>query len=364
MLCTIYTPALLPKLMLKRQPYYLYAALLLTLAACSKNDSAPPTPEPPAIVIAAPPDFGFKVVGYFPSYRDVNAVPDIKFRMTNVVNYAFFTVNSSGGLTINNPSTFAAVITKAKANNAKVMIAINGASADFKTMAATATGRNNFIKLLMGYVRSYQVHGVDMDWEFPTTTDGSDITFTALMKELSDSCHRDAKYYLTAAITAGKYAGGNRDAIKAELFNYVDWFNVMVYDDFNTTVPYKQHSDMALVTTCMNYWLTTRSMPKSKFVLGLPAYGRPSGITQSGTVWTYSSIINAGGSPLSDSAVVSNSAWPSPYTVYYNGQPTIKKKAMLAKQQGAGIMLWEKGQDSHDATSLLKAACDTIGRTY
>lgn len=349
--------------MLHRQLLFVYAALLL-LAACSKKDSAPPTPEPPPVVIIAPPDLGFKVVGYFPSYRDPNAVPDVKFRMTNVVNYAFFTLNAAGALVINNPATFTAVVTKAKANNAKVMISINGASADFRTMATTPTGRNNFIRQVMNSVRLYQVHGVDVDWEFPNTGDGSDITFTALMKELSDSCHRDGKFYLTAAITAGKYAGGNRDAIKAELFNYVDWFNVMVYDDFSTSVAYKHHSDMALVQTCMNYWLTTRSMPKAKFVLGLPAYGRPSGITQSNNTLSYSSIISQGGSPLSDSAMVTTPGWPTPFMIYYNGMPTIKKKAILAKQQANGIMLWEKGQDVHDSNSLLKAACDTIGRAY
>lgn len=349
--------------MLHRQLLFLYAALLL-LAACSKKDSAPPTPTPPPIVITAPPDFGFKVVGYFPSYRDPNAVPDVKFRMTNVVNYAFFTLNASGALVINSPSTFTTVVAKAKTNNAKVMISINGASADFRTMAATPTGRNNFIRQVMNSVRLYQVHGVDVDWEFPNTGDGSDITFTALMKELSDSCHRDGKYYLTAAITAGKYAGGNRDAIKAELFNYVDWFNVMVYDDFSTSVAYKHHSDMALVQTCMNYWLTTRNMPKAKFVLGLPAYGRPSGITQSNNTLSYSSIIGQGGSPLSDSAIVTTPGWPTPFMIYYNGMPTIKRKAILAKQQANGIMLWEKGQDVHDGNSLLKAACDTIGRAY
>ncbi|AXY76903.1 hypothetical protein D3H65_24230 [Paraflavitalea soli] len=347
-----------------RKLLYLYAALLLTATACSKSDSNPITPDPPPVVITAPPDLGFKVVGYFPSYRDPNAVPDVKFRMTNVVNYAFFTLNASGALVINSPATFTTVVAKSKANNAKVMISINGASADFRTMAGTATGRNNFIKQIMSQVRLYQVHGVDVDWEFPSTADGSDITYTALMKELSDSCHRDGKYYLTAAITAGKYAGSYRDAIKAELFNYVDWFNVMVYDDFSTSAPYKHHSDMALVQTCMNYWLTTRSMPKSKFVLGLPAYGRPSGITQSNTTLSYSSILAQGGNPLSDSAMVTATGWPTPYMIYYNGTFTIKKKAMLAKQQANGIMLWEKGQDAHDANSLLKAACDTIGRAY
>jgi chitinase len=345
--------------MLLRRPNRLLLIALLFAVACSKKD-APPAPP----VIAPPPDLGFKVVGYMPYYRDPAAIPDVKFRMTNVVNYAFATINGSGMPVVNNTARLAQTVTKAKANNAKIFISINGIAADFKTMAASATGRNSFIAAVMGIVRQYQLDGVDMDWEFPTTSDGSDQTFTQLMKELSDSCHTNSKYYLTAAITAGKYAGGIRDAIKAELFGYVDWLNVMVYDDFNTTVPYRHHSDYTLAQTCLNYWLNTRSMPKSKTVLGLPAYGRPSGISQSQNVLTYAQILQQGGSASSDSAIVISAAHPDPYTVYYNGQPTIKKKAALAKQIAGGVMLWEKGQDTNDQTSLLKAVCDTIGRTY
>src|SRR5205085_950189 len=114
------------------------------------------------------------------------------------------------------------------------------------------------------------------------------------------------------------YAGAIRDAIKNELFNYLDWFNVMVYDDFSTTVPYRQHSDFALAQLCSDYWIGSRGMPKSKFVLGIPAYGRPSGITQTNTVLTYATILGQGGSVQSDSAVVTSAGYPSPYTIYYN----------------------------------------------
>jgi chitinase len=318
-------------------------------------------------VIAPPPDFGFKVVGYFPYYRSVASVPDQKFRMNNVLNYAFFSVTSTGILKVQSPTTLTAVLAKAKANGAKVFMSINDDTGDgktnFKTMAATASGRNLFIRDVMDKVRLYGFDGVDVDWEFPTTSDGTDLTFTALMKELSDSCHRDAKYYLTAAITAGIYAGGIRDAIRAEVFTYVDWMNVMAYDDFSTTVPFRQHSTYQMAVNSSNYWLNTRGLPKAKFVLGLPGYGRPSGITQSGTVLSYAAILGQGGSPASDSAVVSVTGF-SNYTIYYNGQNTIKRKSAYAKQVGNGVMLWEHGQDSHDATSLLKAACDTVGKAY
>ncbi|NOT51792.1 MAG: hypothetical protein HOP10_11015 [Chitinophagaceae bacterium] len=322
-----------------------------------------------ATIIQVPPAFGYYVVGYFPSYRSLADVPDVKFRMTNVVVYAFYGVNTSG--TLSAPSSPAASLTavrdKARTNGAKVFLGINDGSGDgktnFKNMAATAAGRNNFIKDVMNTVRANNLDGIDMDWEFPTTTDGTDATFTLLMKELSDSLHRDGRYYLSAAITAGKYAGGIRDAIRNEIFPYVDIFNIMAYDDFNTTVPYRHHSDYTLATVCLNYWLNTRSMPAAKAVLGLPAYGRPSGITQTGTVLTYKTILSQGGNPQLDSAIVTAGGFTN-YTIYYNGQYTVKRKAKLAKDIANGVMMWEKWQDAIDNNSLLKAACDTVGRSY
>lgn len=323
------------------------------------------------ITIQPPPAYGYYVVGYFPSYRNIVDVPDVKFRMTNTVVYAFFGVNASGTLSApTSPSTsITTLATKARANNAKIFMGINDGSGDgktnFKNMAATAAGRNNFIKDVMSKVRQYSLDGVDMDWEFPTTSDGTDATFTLMMKELSDSLHRDGRYYLTSAITAGKYAGGIRDAIRNELFAYVDFFNVMAYDDFTTDPAqlYRQHSDYNLAQTCLNYWLTTRGMPAAKAVLGLPAYGRPSGITQTGTVLTYKAILAQGANPQYDSAVVTAGGFTS-YTIYYNGQYTVKRKAILAKQIANGVMMWEKWQDAVDGNSLLKAACDTVGRGY
>src|SRR5215212_659581 len=115
--------------------------ILLFVVACKKSEPITPVPQPP-LVIQPPPAFGFYVVGYFPSYRTLSEVPDVKFRMCNVVNYAFFGVNSSGTLTVNNPALVPQVVTKSKANNAKVFVAINDDSGDgktnFKNMAATA----------------------------------------------------------------------------------------------------------------------------------------------------------------------------------------------------------------------------------
>jgi len=341
----------------------LLLCFVLVLSACKKEKAPPVSPPPP--VIQAPPPFGFYVVGYFPSYQNLADIPDQKFRMCNVVNYAFFAVNSNGTLNVPNTSQVQQFIARARANNSKPFVSINEAAAgNFKNMAATAGGRTAFVKDVMAKVRQFGFDGVDVDWEFPRTDDGTHLTFTALMKELSDSLHLGAKYYLTAALTAGKYGGAIRDAIQNEVFGYADWFNIMAYDDFSTTAPYRHHSDYNLAVTCLNYWLNTRGMPAKKCVLGLPGYGRASGITQSGTTMAYRNILARGGSHLSDSAVVTTTAFPNGYTIYYNGQPTVKNKTMLAVQRANGVMLWEKWHDAHDSRSLLKAVCDTIGRPY
>jgi chitinase len=359
----------IPSAMKIFKPLLAASFISLFVAGCSKKDgpvNPNPNPNPTPVVIQAPAGFGFYVVGYFPSYRNLTDVPDVKFRMCNVVNYAFFSVNSNNEISA--PSTPvaapAAVIAKAHANNAKVLLSINdGSPGNFKNMAVTTAGRNHFVVDVMSKVKLYGFDGVDIDWEFPATDDGSDLTYTALIKELSDSLHRDAKYYLSTSITSGKYAGKYRDAIRTEVFAYADWFNIMAYDDFSTSVPYKQHSDYTLATTALNYWLNTRGMPAAKCVLGFPAYGRPSGITQTGTVLTYRDILLRGGSSQSDSAIVTNGGFTN-YTIYYNGQPTVKKKAILAKQTANGVMMWEKWEDAMDGNSLLKAACDTVGRIY
>ena len=339
--------------------------------ACKKTEIKAPqgggtTPVTPAApVIKAPPALGSIVAGYFPSYRDPNAIPDQKFKMCNVVNYAFGTVAANGNIVIQSPNVFGIVASKAKSNGAKVLLSIFGSTTDWQQMAATPAGRNAFVKQAMMLVRTNALHGIDIDWEYPSTADGTSVTFTKLLQELGDSLHLDGKYYLSAAITSGKYAGQYRDAITKELLQgeQVDFFNIMAYDDFSTSVAYKHHSDYALALTCLNYWLNTRQMPASKCVLGLPAYGRPSGITQSGTTISFRGILNQGGSPNSDSAIVTSGGFTN-YTIYYNGQYTIKRKAKLAKDIANGVMMWEKWQDAPDGNSLLKAACDTVGRTY
>lgn len=249
------------------------------------------------------------------------------------------------------------------------MLSISGASADFRAFCSTPQGRLNFIKDLMAKVRQYSLDGIDVDWEYPSAADGSHDNYALMMKQLSDSLHVDGKYYLTAAITPGIYAGNIRDGIKTEVFAYVDLWNIMAYDDFSTdpNYPYKQHSSLQTATASLNYWLNTRQMPKEKCVLGLPAYGRNSGASQIATA--YKTILTSGTqlgpAPLfqSDSAKITKTDG-STFTTYYNGMLTIKAKTILANDRANGVFFWEMGQDANNEYSLIKVAADALGKVY
>ena len=183
-----------------------------------------------------------------------------------------------------------------------------------------------------------------------------------LMKELAKKCREGRRqYYLTAAITPGKYVGNATAGIPDELFDYVDWFNVMVYDDYSETREGMHHSTYDLMLESVDYWVGQRGLPLSKFVVGLPAYGVPSGIRRSGNTRDYNGIIRAGGSCMGDVAMITSTQHPSPYPVYYNGIRTIRAKTAYALGNGlGGVMFWEIAGDRHDDLSLVAAAYDQV----
>jgi GH18 family chitinase len=214
----------------------------------------------------------------------------------------------------------------------------------------------------MGLVRLYGVDGVDLDWEFPLIKDKTDEPFTLFLKQLGDSCHANGRYYLSCAIAPGINKVKRARAIRTELLtgSWVDWFNVMIYDAYSVTRPYVQHSKVAF--NSFTYWRRVRKMNKEKCVLGMPIYGRPSGIAQKGRVLSFKTILKEGGNAYSDSAIIKTKKPISikdtsmQYTIYYDGIKTIRKKAIGAKRYGGGIMFWELGMDTDDKYSLLTAA--------
>jgi chitinase len=198
-------------------------------------------------------------------------------------------------------------------------------------------------------VEEFNLDGVDMDWEYPDDDSSSD-DFVALMKPLADSLHARQKELTLAVVSydgrlssIGKIAQAT--GIKREIFDIVDWVNIMAYDDENGKVyPDNAHSTYALAEKCLDYWIGERGLPSEKAVLGLPFYAKPGYIS-------YRNLLAQGAEPSADSFK----------EVFYNGTETIKAKTQLALARNCGgVMIWEISQDVKGENSLVRAINDAL----
>lgn len=328
---------------------------IVAIGACKKGGESTevkPLPSPKTPYIS---DKSFKIVAYFPSYQNPDSVDASKYKMITHLFYAFLTPTANGSLNpLSQTGRFNHVISAARSKGVKVGISVSGANDVFVLLAANAGARTNLVKNVLAFVKQNNLDGVDLDWEYPRTSDGSDITYTLLVKELSDTLHNNNKY-LSAAVTPGVYAGSVRDGFKPENFNYLDFVNIMMYDGvgWDKNAP-KQHSSYNMSVISFDIWLNTKGLAKEKAIMGIPSYGRNSANSSAG----YRTLLAAGGNSHIDSALYNGTMF------YYNGTKTVKEKAMLAKQRGNGLMFWEFYFDTNGNSSLLKAANDTLGRAY
>ncbi|MFL5729656.1 MAG: Ig-like domain-containing protein [Cytophagaceae bacterium] len=276
----------------------------------------------------------FKVVGYHPSWA--GSASAIQYSKLTHINYAFALPLSNGSLKpIDNPAMLQQIVANAHAAGKKVFIAIGGWSdggtpldPTFEALAASATSRATFVNAAMNLVSTYNLDGVDIDWEYPDAGASSN-NFAALMQQLSASLHAQGKG-LSAAIAADSYSGGG---IPASVFGYVDHLNVMAYDNGSEA----NHSSYNFAQSAINYWIG-RGCPKDKLILGVPFYARPS--------WNGFNVLVANGANPNSDQFGSD---------YYNGIPTIQSKTQLAWNSAGGIMIWELSQDATGANSLLSA---------
>ena len=344
---------------------FLFSMVIVSLSACKKSDD--PTPIPPPVkppVVNPPvnyvPDNSFKIVAYMPGYRDPATVADAKYKMITHLFFAFLQINPTADgsvlpLTATELSRFNIVKAKAKANNVKFGISIMGAESIFAAVAKNPTTRASFVTNLVNFAKTHNLDGLDMDWEYPRTLSGGPNTeYTALMKELSTQLHNENKF-LSAAITPAVYVSTNKDAIEQAAYEYVDFFNIMQYDGagYDTAEPLN-HASLKMTDASLNVWLTSKSMPKLKAVLGMPLYGKDA----AGSSIGYRDIEASGADVNLNVATVNGK------TYGYNGIALIKTKTQRAKDRCNGIMFWEFSHDSNSDKSLIKAANDQLGRQY
>lgn len=297
------------------------------------------------------PDIGFKSVAYSYANVDPATFDTTKLDFITHIHFAFLYPKEDGSLDLlSNEARFKSLRELATSKGVKTAISLAGNENIYRTIAASAVVRSRFVKNLVEFAVKNNLDGIDLDWEYPRSNYGSDVTFALLTKELSDELHSWHKY-LSIAVTPGLYAGTVKDGITEEAIEAVDFVNIMAYDAIKLDPDnMNHHSTYYIADRVLNIWLTEKNLPKEKVVLGIPVYG----LDVDDVAMTYSNLLQNGADPLADEFTIDQ------VTYYYNGVNTIKEKTELAKQKGNGVMFWELNQDAKGEHSLIKAAFDVI----
>jgi len=323
----------------KVAPFFCVLSVLTAFACVKKIDfNFKPQVVPSGQLSSVPvAENNFKVIGYVPEWSLGST--SIQFDKVTHLNYAFLLPTKEGNLNpIEDVYLLKDLVTKAHQNKVKVLISIggwnHGDDSAFKSISKNTDYTKNFAKQIINLVDIYDLDGVDIDWETPKFGE-NDKNFINLMKTLSQSIH-DKKKLITIAIPSM-----DADGILSEVFQYIDWANVMAYDSFYDL---SNHSSYALAIASLNYW-KQKGLSREKTVLGVPFYGRARKEYDWLSYILYRDLVGQGANPNLDNT----------NGTMYNGIATIKMKTNLALKTVSGIMAWELSGDTNDKNSLLNA---------
>lgn len=244
------------------------AAALAVLASCGGTKSGESVQDPLDSKV---------IVAYVTSWSDV--LPDPRY-MTHI-NYAFGHVNESfNGVGIDNEERLKQIVDlKKQKPELKVLLSIGGwGSGRFSEMAASDEYRMAFAKDCDRVVKEYSLDGIDIDWEYPTSSmanisSSADDTknFTLLMRDIRTAIG-DKKELTLATVASAKYID-----FKA-ILPFVDFVNIMAYDmasapKHHSALYPSEHSGDITSDAAVAAHLKA-GVPPSKLVMGMPFYGR------------------------------------------------------------------------------------------
>lgn len=293
-----------------------------------------------------------KVVAYVPTWVDLAAYSkQVDYSKLTHINLAFENpTNEEGDLGFH--EKYKALIDRAHENRVQVLISICGGAASeceatreryFRLISKEK--RAGFVVKLVGYVERHGFDGLDVDLEGPAINED----YGAFVADLAKALRPKGKL-LTAALSKG-YGG---DRVPNDALKQLNFLNVMAYDETGPWPSSKegQHSSFEFAKESVAYWLG-REVPKAEVVLGVPFYGRGFGAAGRGKTYPYVDIVR--GYPGAENIDQVGQ------TIWYNGIPTIRKKAAYAvEHELGGVMIWALHYDAEGDRSLLKAVDEVL----
>lgn len=216
------------------------------------------------------------IVGYATYWDTVMPDPTL---LTHI-NYAFAHIKSDfETLDIKTVSRLKKIAgLKSRNPDLKVLLSVGGWGAgNFSEMAADDTHRKNFCNNCLAAIKQYNLDGIDLDWEYPTSSSAgissssSDTkNFTKLCKELRETLGEDLLLTMASSSSA-KYVDFK------SCIQYLDFVNLMTYD---MGEPPSSHN-AGLYKSSLTYRSCEESIqlhkskgvPIEKMTMGVPYFG-------------------------------------------------------------------------------------------
>lgn len=355
-----------------RLPYDVH----LTLTAIIKKESETYQLEFDTVIqkIELKPLVKGKIVsGYYAGYSGFTPLTEMAIQQLDVINFSFGQIKNNEAYLPN--ENVVLEVLKYRKSGVRVVLALGGWGADgFSEAMLTQENRTTLVNSIMRLIKKYQFDGIDIDWEYPTSSvagitshpnDRNNLTlFCQELREAMNIYREDL--ILSIAVTTSDTFYDFKN-----LNNYVDIFNVMTYDYAMSNIA---HHDSPLYSSSNGASSMDRavSFMKSrvdadKIIPGVAFYcrrGSFANMEQLGSSLSTSMANNAISFAVLKQIMIYDTSFVECYDsvacaayAMYNGvfysydneRSTIDKCVYVKENQLGGIMCWDLTQDYVDA---------------
>ncbi|MFV0331523.1 MAG: glycoside hydrolase family 18 protein [Dysgonomonas sp.] len=355
----------------------LFSLILTSFLSCETKPKVTDKPSGPVII------------AYVGGYRGLVDASKISANKITHINYAFVDVKDGKAFLTNEATdtTNFRTLNALKEQNPdlKILISIGGWtwSRNFSDAVLTPEGQKTFAKSAVDIMKTYNLDGVDIDWEYPAMPGDTGnvyrpedkqnytLMFQAIRAEL-DALEKetDKKYLLTTAVGGSQNFIDNTEMGKVQ--EYLDYVNIMTYDYH----PHKQAVHHTNLFASDKYEqkhgadiavkaYVAAGVPVEKLVMGIAFYGRAFNLKKGASKGLGDPVadqVRGGGyTYIKDSLVNQNEYYrywddvaKAPYLfnfykgifVTYDDEESVKEKCqyVLDNKMG-GVMFWEYSSD-------------------